>query len=98
MQRAAGLEPVRVGGDSAHGMQRDRSAAHGFMAPPSPVGPWHRDLDFFVECGMGHLGGEPPDGCSRNAASVGDGLRCIAWVEIALGDELKDWNTTPAIG
>ena len=98
MQRAAGLEPVRVGRDPAHRMQRDRPAAHRLVAPPGPVGPRHGELDFLLEGGAGHLGGEPANRRGRNAAGLGDGLRRVARIEIALGHQLEDRHGAPAVG
>ena len=98
MQGAAGLEPVRVGGDPAHCVQRDRSATHRLVAPPRPVGPRHRELDFLLEGGTSHLGSQPANGRGRNAAGLGDGFRCVTRVEITLGHQLKDRDRAPAIG
>ena len=39
VQRAAGLEPVRMGRDAAHRMHRHRTAAHRLVAAAGPVGP-----------------------------------------------------------
>src|SRR5271165_7568151 len=98
MQRATGLEPVRMGGDPAHRMYGDRAAAHRIMATSSPVCPWHGELDLLVESDTGEIGGQSPDRRGRNTAGLRDRLGRIAGVEIALGHELKDRDSAPAVG
>src|SRR6516164_10467218 len=98
MQRAAGLEPVRMGGDPAHRMYGDRAALHRIVAASGPVCPWHGELDLLFESDTGEIGGQSPDCRGRNTAGLSDRLGRIAGVKIALGHELKDWDRAPAVG
>src|SRR6516162_322956 len=98
MQRATGLEPVRMGRDPAHRMYGDRAAAHRIMAASSPVCPWQGELDLLFESDTPEIGGQSPDRRGRNAAGLSDRLGRVAGVKIALGHELKDWDGAPPAG
>ncbi len=79
-------------------MQRNRPAPHCFVLPPRPVGPGHGELDFLLEGRPSHLGSQPANGRGRNAAGLGDGLRCVARVEITLRHQLEDRDGAAAVG
>ncbi len=70
VQRAAGLEAVRVGRDAAHRMHRDRPPAHRLVAPAGPVGPRHGNLDRLLERDVRELGGDAADRVRRERRSV----------------------------
>src|SRR5437764_13285326 len=59
------------------------------MPASGPIRPGDRDLDLLSESGRRDLAGNPTDRLGRDAADWRNGLRRIARIEIALGDELK---------
>src|SRR5437762_13446153 len=59
------------------------------MLASGPIRPCDRDLDLLSESGRRDLAGNPTDRPGRDTADRRDGLRRIARIEIALGDELK---------
>src|SRR5690242_10911543 len=59
------------------------------MLASRPIGPGDRDLDLLPEGGRRDLTSDPPDRLGGDAADRRDGIRRIARIEIALGDELK---------
>src|SRR5438874_7056976 len=59
------------------------------MPASGPIRPGDRDLDLLSESGRRDLAGNPADCLGRDAADRRNGLRRIARIEIALGDELK---------
>src|SRR4029077_10514617 len=98
MQRSAGLEPVRMGRNSAHRMDRHRTAAHRLVAPSGPVGPRHGKFDLLFEGSMSQLFGKPPNSRSRDATGFRNRGGGVARIEIALGHKLKDRDGAPTIG
>ena len=70
MQRAAGVEAVRMRRDAAHRMHRDRPAAHRLVPPPGPVGPRHRRARSPARRRRARSrrrgGGSSPPGCRRS--------------------------------
>ena len=98
VQRAAGLEPVRMRRDAAHCMERDRTATHRIVPPSGPIGPRDRQLDLLLERGLGDLGGEPPYRRSRDATGLRHRLGRIARVEIAFRHQLKHRDRASAVG
>ena len=62
MQGPAGLESVRVGGDPAHRMERDRPPDHRLVPAAVDVGPRNVEGDGPFEGGLRDLGRKPPDG------------------------------------
>src|SRR6516162_8251235 len=90
MQRAAGLEAIRMRGNPAHSMQRDWTATHCVVASTSPIGPRHRELDFLLKRGMRYFRRKPPNGFRRDPATFRDRFGRVARIEITFGHKLKD--------
>ena len=89
VQRPAGLEPVGVGGDAAHRVERDRAPAHRLVAAAVHVRPRDVEGDGFLERGVGHLRREPPDGSGGHPGRGGDRVRSVPGIEAAPGEELE---------
>ena len=89
VQRPAGLEPVGVGGDAAHRVERDRAPAHRLVAAAVHVRPRDVEGDGLRERGVGHLRREPPDGGGGHPGRGGDRVRGVPGVEAAPGEELE---------
>src|SRR6267154_1853541 len=68
------------------------------MLASGPIRPCDRDLDLLSESGRRDLAGNPTDRLGRDTADRRDGLRRIARIEIALGDELKYRHGAAPVG
>ena len=89
VQRPAGLEPVGVGGDAAHRMERDRASPHRLVAAAVHVRPRDVEGHGLREGGVGDLRREAADGGGRDSRRGGDRLRGVPGVEAAPREELE---------
>ncbi len=87
MQRAAGLEAVRMRRNSAHGMHRDRPADHAVMLFALPVGPGLLDHHFLFKGGLGQIGRQLADPLGRDANLRGHRFRRVIICQIGLGHQ-----------
>ena len=90
VQRAAGLEAVRMGADAAHGVEADGAALHRLVAPAPEVGPGDGELERLLEGHAGELGGVGADAGGRDAGAVGDGLGRVGRIEIPVDHRVED--------
>ena len=77
MQRARRLEPVGMGRQAAHGMERHRPADEALVALAVHVGPWLLDDDRLVEGDAGDLGRKAADGGGGDAGLGRDRFRRV---------------------
>ena len=89
VDRAAGVKPVRMGGDAAHGVHRDRPADHLVLLAPGPVGPFDVEHDFLVERGLGQFGGDAPDVVCGHAGAQCRGFRAVIGIHVTVGHDLE---------
>ncbi len=74
VQGAAGLKAVGMGGNSAHGMEADRAARHGFVGLAAEIRPFMVQLEGLVKGDAGQFGGNGADFFWLYAAVFGHGL------------------------
>ena len=89
MEGPAGLEPVGVGGDPAHRVERDGAPLHRLVAAAVDVRPRDVEGDGVRERGLGDLVREPPDGGGGHPGGGGHRVRRVAGVEAAPREELE---------
>ena len=85
----AGLKPVGMGRDAAHGVHRHRAADHLVVLFALPVGPGLVDDNLFLEGRLRQLRRDPADRLDRHATSFGDGLRRVVRLQIFPGQQLE---------
>ena len=98
MQDAAGLEPVRVGGDAAHRMHRHRPADHPVVLAAGPIDPGNVQAVVVVERRGGKLGGDAANGGWRDAASLPHRLGCMLGRQESPRQELEDGAGCGTVG
>ena len=77
VQRAAGLEPVGMGRDSAHGMERNRAARHRLVSFTAKVCPFVVQFKRFVKGNAGDFGSNGADALGGDTAALCDSLRGV---------------------
>ncbi len=97
VQRACGLETVGMGRDAAHGVEGDRAADEMRVRLAAHVGPLLFDADRLVEGDAADLGGQAADRVGGDAGLGGDGVGCVALVEIGFGQKLEGRDGRAAV-
>ena len=90
MQRPAGLKPIGMGRDAAHGVKRDRAACHRLVMLAPEVGPFVLKLNGFVKGDAGQFGRNGADARGGDAAAVCYGFGGIFLTKVLLGHLVKD--------
>ena len=88
VQRAAGLEPVGMGRDAAHGVKADRAARHCVVSLAAKIGPRPVQCERLFEGDARQFGGNGADLLRGDAAAVGDGLGGVFGAEIPLRQQM----------
>ena len=90
MQRTAGLEPIGMGRDAAHGVERDRAARHRLVMLAAEVGPCVLKLERFVKGDARQFGGDGADARRGDATALSHGFGRVLFTQILLGHLVKD--------
>ena len=72
VQRAAGMEPIRMRGDAPHRVEGDRTPDHTFLAAAGPIRPRLLDHHLFLERDMRDFGCKSADRLRRDTGPAGD--------------------------
>ena len=97
VNRAAGMEPVRVRRNAAHRVHRHRTANEFIVLTPVRIDPRGVDLDGFLERNVRDLGSNTANGVGRNAGLTGDRVRGIFCVQVARRHQLERRRCRPPI-
>ena len=97
MEGAAGLEPVGMGRDAAHGVEADRAADHPVVFHAAEIGPFAVDRDLFLEGDTRQFRGDGADTVRRDAAGIGHGFGGVVVGEIAFCDQVEDRDMGDAV-
>ena len=97
MDRPAGLKPVGMGRNAAHGMKADRPATHFFMHLAFPVCPFLFNYNLFFKGGLCQLIGNGFNLAGRNTGSLGNRIRAVFIIQIFIGHQAEYRTGAPAI-
>ena len=97
MQRAAGLEAVRVRRHPAHRVHRHRAAGHLGVCLTAEVGPFDIQLKRLVKGDPGQFAGDGADALGWDAAFVGNGLGRVVRRQVAFRHQVEDRPVGDAI-